>query len=227
MSKSLRRLAAGFALAALVVVFMRPALADEAQTLVDKARLSIEAIRADPQFAEMADLFDEARGVLLFPERVKVGFILGGEAGDGVLLARDEETGAWSYPAFYKMGSASLGLQAGVQISETIVLVMNRDALDDLLANSFNFGGDANIAVATMGTGVKAATGSATAIDYYTFGRSKGLFFGASLEGVSISPDGPANAAYYGAEVSARDIVIDRKVSNPGAEDLRVSLGAQ
>lgn len=223
MSSTFRRLAAGFALVLFAVAVFRPAVADEAQDLVDKARLSIEAILADSNLGEMRELFDQAKGVLLVPERVKVGFFLGGEAGDGVLLARDEATGAWSYPAFYELGSASLGLQFGVQVSETVVLVMNRDALEKLMTNSFTFGVDGNIAIATIGKGVKASAGA----DYYTFGRAKGLFLGMSIEGLSLMPLRDVNAAYYGAEVSPRDIVIDRRVSNPGAEALRASLGVQ
>ena len=223
MSSYFRRLAAGFALVLFAVAVFRPAMADEAQDLVDKARLSIEAILADTNLEEMRELFDQAKGVLLVPQRVKVGFFLGGEAGDGVLLARDEETGAWSYPAFYELGSASLGLQFGVQVSETVVLVMNRDALEKLMGNSFTFGVDGNIAVATIGKGVKASAGA----DYYTFGRAKGLFLGMSIEGLSLMPLRDVNVAYYGAGVSPRDIVIDRRVSNPGAEALRASLGVQ
>ena len=41
-----------------------------------------------------------------------------------MLLSRDPTTGEWSAPAFYTIANASLGLQAGVEKSEVVMLVM-------------------------------------------------------------------------------------------------------
>ena len=42
-----------------------------------------------------------------------------------------------------------------------------------------------------------------------------------SVEGSYIDPDNDWNALYYGAGATARDIVIDRKFTNPGTEPIR------
>ncbi len=54
-----------------------------------------------------------------------VGDNVGAECGSGVLLAKGN-SGQWSYPAFYTMGAASIGIQFGGQISETILIIMTR-----------------------------------------------------------------------------------------------------
>ena len=41
-----------------------------------------------------------------------------------MLLGRDPASGRWSMPAFFSMGSASIGLQVGAQASEIILMVM-------------------------------------------------------------------------------------------------------
>jgi lipid-binding SYLF domain-containing protein len=55
-----------------------------------------------------------AKGVMIFPDIIKAALFIGGEGGSGVLMAK-QPNGAWSYPAFYTMGSVSFGFQAGGQ----------------------------------------------------------------------------------------------------------------
>jgi len=55
-----------------------------------------------------------ARGVLIIPELVQGGFIVGAAGGRGTLMARTAPNN-WSPPAFYGLGSGSLGLQIGAK----------------------------------------------------------------------------------------------------------------
>ena len=45
------------------------------------------------------------------------------QGGDCVLVARDG-AGSWSSPAFYGLGSASFGFQAGIQDAEIVMMIM-------------------------------------------------------------------------------------------------------
>jgi lipid-binding SYLF domain-containing protein len=85
----------------------------DAEMLVAKAKTTIQSVVADSDFASLRPALASARGVLIFPQVLKAGFVLGGSGGSGVLLARDAASGAWTGPAFYTMGSASIGFQAG------------------------------------------------------------------------------------------------------------------
>ena len=69
---------------------------------------------ADPAFEPARDSFHHAKAVLIIPSLVKGGFIFGAEGGNGVMISRAAK-GKWGSPAFYGLGSASFGLQAGLE----------------------------------------------------------------------------------------------------------------
>ena len=54
------------------------------------------------------------RGVETQLSAIRGALFLGGEGGNGILLARQKD-GSWSYPAFYSLASISFGLQVGGQ----------------------------------------------------------------------------------------------------------------
>ncbi len=219
------RAAAWLALAAMVAA--SGAQAAEQQRLVDKARITVEELRADPNFRNLPGYLARAKAVVVMPELVKAGFIFGGEGGVGVLLARDAKSGEWSYPAFYTMAAASVGLQIGAQVSKVVLVVMTDGGLDKLMSDKLTLGADVSVAVGPVGGGLEAATTLNVEADIYSFSLAKGLFGGISLEGAVLVPDEEAAEAYYGKAVSSRAIVIHREVSNPGADGLRAALAAR
>ena len=219
-----RRLPAWIVLWALVVGWGAPAAASEEQRLIDKAKFAVEELLGENKFANLKPYFAQARGVVVFPELVKAGFILGGEVGNGILLVRDAETGEWSYPAFYTLAAASIGLQIGAQVSQVMLLIMTDGGLEKIMADKVTLGADASIAAGTLGGGVEAGTTFNVEADIYSFAHAKGLFGGISLEGAVLVPDEEAVEAYYGKAVSSRAIVIHREVTNPGADGIRAAL---
>jgi lipid-binding SYLF domain-containing protein len=160
---------------------------------------------------------------MIFPRVFRGGLIVGGEGGYGVLLARDGG-GNWSSPAFYSIGSGSVGLQIGVSDSQLMIFIMNDKALNAVLQNQFKIGGDASIAVATVGAGIEGSTTAALRADIVSVAKSRGLFAGITLEGSLMSRRNGDNAAYFGRQVSAEQIVISMEVHNPGADNLRAAL---
>ena len=74
----------------------------------------------------------KVKGYLVFPSVIKGGFMLGGEAGNGVLLVKSED-GSWSPPAFYALGAASLGIQMGLQDTEIILVLRSNGAVSAIL----------------------------------------------------------------------------------------------
>jgi lipid-binding SYLF domain-containing protein len=200
-----------------------PTASGEQQILVDRARSTVESLKVDPNFSNFNSLLRRSKAVIVVPQLVKAGFILGGQGGSGVLLARNAQ-GHWSSPAFYTLGSASIGLQIGAEVSEIVLLVMNNRALDKLLANRVTLGGDVSIAAGPVGGTLEAGTTTNAGADIYSFARNKGLFGGLTLEGGLLVPSQDSNKAYYGAGATTRGIVIDQTFANPGADQLRGSL---
>ncbi len=197
----------------------------EAESLVARARWTIESFANDPN--DPAPLFrselKNAYGVLIFPSLFKGAFVFGGEGGNGVLLTRDE-TGAWSYPAFYTMGSGSFGFQAGAQSSEVVLILRNQKAVEAVVLNQGKFGGDIGVTVGTLGAGVKGATTTNLGADIVGVARSVGLFAGFSLEGAMLVRRNDLAAAYYEPGATPAQIVLERRFSNPDADPLRGAL---
>jgi len=199
-----------------------PAYADdlqEARQLVDKARLTVESFVADPDMDAFRRLIKEAKGVYIAPQVLRGAFIIGVSGGSGVLLARDEKTSQWSGPAFYTIGAASLGLQAGGDASEVILLVMSERGIAALQASSVKLGADVGIAVGPVGAGASASTANLSA-DIIAYTRAKGLYAGISLDGAVVATRGALNKAYYGKDVTPMDILIRGAVTNPQSAEL-------
>jgi lipid-binding SYLF domain-containing protein len=220
----IRVLAFATVLAAMLLVSAAPGAraADEedAQGIVDKARITVSAFMRDKDYEWLRENIKKAKGVLIYPQVLKAGFILGGSGGTGVLLARDSKTGEWSDPAFYTLGSVSYGLQIGGEAAEVVVLVMSQKGVDSLLTSKFKLGGDTSIALGPVGAGAKA---NITA-DFISFAKSKGLYAGLNLDGSYLDVRGSLNKAYYGKEATPVDIIVKGSVSNKGAVPLREEL---
>ena len=191
-------------LAAILLVAAAPrAMAadkEDAQGIVDNARVTLSGFMKDKDYAWLRQNIKKAKGVLIYPQVLKAGFILGGSGGTGVLLTRDSKTGEWSDPAFYTLGSVSFGLQIGGEAAEVVLLVMSQKGVDSLLTSKFKLGGDTSIALGPVGTGAKA---DITA-DFISFAKSKGLYAGLNLDGSYLDVRDSLNKAYYSKEATAR-----------------------
>ena len=171
----------------------------------------------------MNTLLNEARAVMIFPSVSKGGFIFGAEVGNGVLLGKHDD-GHWSYPAFYGMGSVSFGLQAGVQRTRILLIIMNDSALTSILEGKLKLGADASIVVINEGLDGELSTNTARQDVYYYAQTDAGLFAGISIEGSDIFTREKYNRAYYGGSPTPADIAIRAKVQNAEADRLRLQL---
>jgi len=153
------------------------------QQLLDQAHTSLTNFLRDPDMSWLQQHIGQAQGVLVAPTVVRAGFIFGGAGGRAVLYTRDQSTGRWIGPAFYNLAAASVGLQAGVAVSEDLTLVMSRSGVDSLLSPSVKLGGQVSVAAGPVGAGAAADVTS----DFVAFARAKGVYGGLNLEGSVIS----------------------------------------
>ncbi len=189
---------------------------------MDRASQTIADLRHDKAFGNARQLLQRARAVLIVPRLFKGGFIVGGEGGTGVLLARGPGN-TWSDPAFYAIGSASFGLQAGLEQSEMILLVMTQKGLNALLRDQFKVGAQAGIAVANLGSGVEGAVGGGGP-DIVVWSSSSGVYAGVALNGSIIRSQPDDDHAYYGRPLTTRDVLYGHAVAAPHAAALRHEL---
>ena len=199
----------------------RPALAGSAaEELVEESRVSIERMLVDNELPELKGYVTRAHGLLIIPELVKGGFIVGAEAGFGVFMVRGSD-GTWSAPAFYTLAAGSIGLQIGGQVSEVVFTVMNEGAVEALLGNEIKLGADLSVTVGPIGKGLEVSTTTNLGADVFAFSKNVGLFGGGALEGAKLFAREKLNHAYYGPGATPRAIVIERSFFNPQAEKLR------
>jgi lipid-binding SYLF domain-containing protein len=217
------RAAAALLLGALVWLGPGAALGDDlddARDLAEDARQAFERVSNDKTFAaDFRDLARRAKGIFIAPEVIRGAFILGGAGGGGVFLVRDEKSGAWVGPAFYALGAASIGLQAGVDSSEVVLLAMTERGVTALLSAGVKLGANASVAFGPVGGGVSAATINLSA-DIFAYSLSKWLYAGFAVDGAVVAPRHSLNQAYYGVAVSPTDILIRRQVTSPHAAGL-------
>ncbi len=199
------------------------AAADTPQHLVDSSTLSIESMMTGTEGTQAQDFLRKARAVVICPNIFRAGFMIGGEGGDCVMVARNP-AGGWSNPAFYTLGSGSFGFQIGIQNEQVMMMIMTDGGLNALLNSQFKFGADAGLTVATFGAGVSGAMSTALDADIVTFSKSQGLYGGVSLAGSVLSNDSGREQAYYGTALDARQIVVDLQGANAGANPLRATL---
>jgi lipid-binding SYLF domain-containing protein len=188
----------------------------EAHLLVDNSSITLQQFSVDPNMGPFRELASRAYGVLIIPQLLKGGFVVGGSGGSGILLARDVKTSNWRGPAFYSIGSVSLGLQIGAESSQVIMVVMTPKGLNSLMNSSFKLGADVSVAAGPVGRGAKAATA-----DILAYTKSKGAFGGFSVEGAVIQVRDGWNTSYYTVPATPAEIVISGAVENPHGAEIR------
>lgn len=198
----------------------------DARHVIDEATIAVERVRAEHKPAEdLEGLLSRARGVLIVPSYYKAGFILGGSYGDGVLLKR-QRGGTFGDPAFYRMTSGSIGLQAGMQSAEIMFMILTDKGMQAVLDDEFKIGANVGISIGSVGAGAEAATTTNVGNDIVAYSLNAGLFAGGSFEGSIIKPRKDWNAAVYGVGQDQPVVIVERD-QLIYADDLKNSLIAQ
>jgi lipid-binding SYLF domain-containing protein len=168
-----------------------------------KAARVFEEIMGTREKSIPKDLLDKAEAVAVFPGVLKGGLIVGGRGGSGVISRR--VANGWSAPAFFDLAGGSVGLQIGVASTDYILLFMNEHAVESLLSDKFEIGGEGSAAAGPVGRSASASTDVKLNAQILSYSRSRGAFAGLELKGVVIKPDNEDNVQVYG--MNARDIL--------------------
>jgi lipid-binding SYLF domain-containing protein len=176
------------------------------QADVDQAASIIQHFEAIPERGIPPAVMRAAKGLAILTV-TKAGFIGSGRGGSGVVVARTGN--GWSGPSAIGTGGLGVGFQAGVEISE-LVIVLNTPAAVEAFAKEGNvtLGGALGVAAGPVGRSAEGGVSLQAAM--YSYSRTQGLFAGISLEGTVIGTRDEVNAAYYGKPVEARDILAGK-----------------
>ncbi|KAB0650018.1 MULTISPECIES: BPSL1445 family SYLF domain-containing lipoprotein [Burkholderia] len=128
------------------------------------------------------ELVAKSRGVLVFPDVIQAGFIVGGQSGNGALRVGGSTVG------YYNTSSLSVGLQAGAQSKAIVFLFMTQEALDEFRgSDGWAAGAGASVALVKMGANGAVDTTTATAPVQVVVLTNAGLMGDVSINGTKVT----------------------------------------
>ncbi len=200
------------------------AASDETERL-EQCENVVESVLGVPEGIPQ-DLLDKAECVAVIPGVKKFALGFGGSYGKGALVCRSGSryNGAWGAPSMMRLEGGSIGFQLGGSSTDFLLLIMNPNGVESLLSSKVKLGVDAKAAAGPKGRSAEASTDAMMSAEILSYSRSRGLFAGVSLEGSTLRQDNGANKDLYGREVSAKDIILEKKVNIPAAGQGLVDL---
>jgi len=175
-----RRLLAGLATGIAGSALAAPSLAAARPDLEKGANATLARLRKSQPAT--VDLLKRAKGVMVFPEIIKGGLLVGAATGEGVLRIRNATAG------YYRSAAVSYGFQLGIARFGFVMLMMDAKSLDFVRStDGWEVGVGPNVTVADKGFARKLSTTSARDGIYVFFVNQQGFFGGTGIEGAKIS----------------------------------------
>nr|WP_220481115.1 lipid-binding SYLF domain-containing protein [Lysobacter penaei] len=211
----IRRLSAALLLSVSALLASAPAFAgaQEDERAQNAVRV-LSQIQAIPESAIPDKLLDEAKGIVVVPDTLKIGLVLGGRRGHGLMSVKNPD-GTWSNPSFVKLTGGSIGLQAGVQSADVVLVFRSERGLDSIVNGKVTLGADAGVAAGPVGRNAATATDGQLKAEIWSWSRARGLFAGIALDGAVLSIDDDANLAVYGSGTTPRMVFEGRAPQAP------------
>ncbi|MBX3032312.1 MAG: lipid-binding SYLF domain-containing protein [Bdellovibrionaceae bacterium] len=197
--------------------FLRRDATPEQTTAYAKEK-SIEATNAFEDFIRLEEesipnsMLKNAKCVAVIPDLWKAGLIVGAQAGTGLVSCRTDA--GWSQPAFFDVGGLSIGLQAGIQKVDLVMVFTHRDAVKKLTKPQFTLGGEASASIGPVGRYLEAGTDYKLDSEVYTYSKAKGFYLGLNLQGMKVL----ANKKINGNVHSTR--TVSEILSNAGVSSM-------
>ncbi len=196
----------------------QPLVANSPAETVVEAEQVLSELMAIPAKQIPHRLLEQAQGVVIIPNVIKIGFIAGARRGHGVVMVRDAD-GEWSLPQFVTLTGGSVGWQAGIQGTDVVLVFTTRKGVEGLMRGKFTVGVDASATAGPVGREAALGTDATLQSEIYSYSRSRGLFVGVSLDGSALEIDNEAHGFYYGSPSGE----LPRRVP-PTAAQLRAFL---
>jgi lipid-binding SYLF domain-containing protein len=186
------------------------AVASTATSELDGAALVIRNMTATQQIPN--SILANAECVAVIPALPKMGAIVGGKHGNGVVSCRTKS--GWSAPAFITITGGSVGLQVGFE-RQDLVLLMNKQGEQELSSGHWTLGAEA-VAIGPN----KQSTGGLDNSNWKTpvliYSSASGAYAGINLEGSKISTDDQTMRDLYGPNATLQTI-LGGQVQPPGS----------
>jgi len=197
-------------------------VSDESERMMN-ATTTLKEIVDIPEDGIPQSMFDNAAAIIVIPNLIKAGFIVGGKRGEGVMSVRSGKD--WTHPTFVNLTGGSIGWQAGVESTDLVLVFMSEKSVKALLNGEFTLGADASVAAGPVGRTASAGTNLSAKAEIYSYSRSRGIFAGIAVDGSNLGVDNDANGRYYGKGMTANDVLFGAHGKAPeSADDFKLTL---
>jgi len=165
----------------LIIMFYTQTIVAASKAEIDaEIRVALEELYKFSPVAE--ELSKNAKGILIFPNIFKAGFILGAAYGEGALIVDGIKV------QYYNNIAGSIGFQLGAEKRSEVYIFLDDKALEEFRnSEGWNGGGDANVSIAIWGVGelvdIQSVKDPVVAFVY----SNQGLMYNISLEGSKFS----------------------------------------
>ena len=202
---------------------------DAAAERLKNAAQVLQQISATPDKGIPDEVVAHAKCIVVIPNLVKAGLVVGGKYGRGVAVCRTDAgngtsakggkpaaNSKWSAPAFITIGGGSLGPQIGAEGVDLVMMVMSDKGVQELLSTKVEFTLEGSVAAGPVGRHASVGSDWKQDAAVLTYSQTKGAFAGQTLEGAVIEQDKDATKAVYGNDV-AFEKVLRGHVSAPSS----------
>jgi len=189
---------------------------DEVKRVQSAAKV-LNEIMATPDKGIPQDVFGSAKCVAVVPSMIKGGFIIGGRYGRGVATCRTAR--GWSAPAPFTIAGGSWGLQFGGEAVDLVMLIMNQEGMNNLLASKFKLGAEGSVAAGPIGRQAEGSTDWKMKSQVLTYSRARGVFAGIYLNGGVIKQDNDETRVLYGGKMVPFAAILNGKVPAPAGTE--------
>ena len=203
--------------AVFVLTFCWIASASDAAKELDAAAQVLQDMASSKQIP--SSLFQQAKCIAVIPKLTKAGFIVGGKHGNGVVNCRTAS--GWGAPGFITITGGSVGLQAGGE-KQDIVLLMNAQGAEELKGGHWDLGAEAAAAGPTKSTGTTESTGWKAPVLSYS--NASGAYAGLDVGGSKIAADTDTIHNIYGTNASLETVLSGKEQAPASARQFQSAL---
>jgi lipid-binding SYLF domain-containing protein len=199
-----------------------PAKQTKASDRVQAAADVLNEIQSAPDSGIPQEILSRAECLAVVPSMLKGGFIVGAKYGRGLASCRTPK--GWSAPAFFMVEGGSVGFQIGGQAVDLVMLIMNNDGMQHLLASQFALGADASVAAGPVGRHAEGTTDWKMRAQVLTYSRARGVFAGVSLSGAVLKQDKDSTREFYGHMMTSKAALTGEVEAPPAANVFLTTL---
>jgi len=199
---------------------------DSVQTRLQQSTDVLQAMTHMDDKGIPEDTLHKAICVIVIPNQKTGGFIIGGKYGKGFISCRRQNGVGWTAPGAMRIEGGSFGLLIGGAEKDLILLVMNKEGAQKLLADKFTIGTDATAAAGPVGRTAAAETDAQLTAGILTYSRARGAFAGVAFTSGTLRQDLDDNEALYGSRIGNKELMTGTVKVPAAAEGFIKSLDA-